>query len=81
MRREVVYEKLTDIFRDVFDDPNIQLRPDMTAGDISDWDSSNHINLILAAESTFGVRFNISEVESMRAVGDFVDLIQKHLPA
>jgi acyl carrier protein len=81
MKREEVYEKLTGIFRDVFDDPNIQLKPDMTARDITDWDSSNHINLILAAEARFGVHFNLSEVESMQAVSDFVDLIQKRLAA
>ena len=76
-----IYATLTDIFREIFDDPQIELRPDTTATDIADWDSFNHINLIVAAESRFGIKFQTSEVESLKNVGDMVATIERKLSA
>jgi acyl carrier protein len=80
MTEQELYAELTDVFRDVFDDPNIVLFPEMTAKDVEGWDSSNHINLVLGAEAKFGLRFNIAEIEALRTVGDFVGLIGARLP-
>jgi acyl carrier protein len=79
MTSEQVYAQLTDVFQIVFDDPSIQLRPDMTAADIVEWDSVSHLDLVLAVETKFKLRLNLAEVESLQTVGDFVDLLQKRL--
>jgi acyl carrier protein len=50
-----------------------------TAEDIEGWDSFNHVNIVVAIESRFGIKFNAAEVEELRAVGEFVNLIEKKL--
>lgn len=77
--QEQIYAKLTDIFRDVFDNDAITLHPDTTAADVPGWDSLNHINLIAAAEIRFGVKFKTAELESLRNVGQLVDVIASKL--
>lgn len=81
MTKEEVYAQLTENFRDVFDDPKIELRPEMTAADIEGWDSVSHLDLVLAVENKFKLRLNLAEVESLQTVGDFVELLQKRIPA
>jgi acyl carrier protein len=76
MREAEVYQELTDIFRDLFEDDTLVLSPSTTAADIPDWDSQNHINLIVMAEARFGIRFRTAELDSLRNVGEFVALIQ-----
>jgi acyl carrier protein len=81
MEEAEIWKQLTEIFRDIFDDDTLVLRPEMTAADIEDWDSFNHINLIVATEAKFGIKFQTSEIESLRNVGHFVELIEKKLAA
>jgi acyl carrier protein len=76
-----IYAKLTEIFGDVLDDEDIVLRPDTVAADIAEWDSLNHVVIIAAAESKFGIKFNTVEIESLRNVGEMVDVIQRKLSA
>ena len=71
-----VYDELNGLFRDVFDDPALTVGPATTAADVPEWDSQNHIALIVAAEAHFGVRFRTAELESLKNVGDFVKLIK-----
>lgn len=75
MSREEVFQKLNHVFQDVFDDDSIVVSDNTTAADIEDWDSLEHINLIVSVEKKFGVKFNIGEVHSMQKVGDMVTLI------
>lgn len=70
-----IQEALTQVFRDVFDDDGIVLTPSTTAQDIEGWDSQAHVNLIVAAEVHFGIRFRTAELESLHDVGEFVRLI------
>lgn len=70
---------LTQVFRDVFDDDDIVLSPEMAADDIDGWDSQAHVILIVAAEVRFGIRFLTAELESLRNVGQFAQLIQSKL--
>jgi len=72
-----VYEQMTGIFRDLFDDDSITLTPETTADDIEDWDSLTHIRLILALETAFKVRFSTVELGGLKKVGDLADLIVK----
>ena len=75
MTRAEVYEKLNKVFQDVFDDETITVDDDTTSEDIEDWDSLEHINLVVAVENEFGVHFNMGEVNKMKNVGEMVDII------
>lgn len=79
MLRAAIYEKLTAVFHDVFDDASIRIQDETTAADVADWDSLQHVNLIVAAEKAFGVKFSTKDVQSLANVGQFVDLIAKKL--
>jgi acyl carrier protein len=81
MQQHDIYGQLTTIFRDLFDDDTIVLNPGLTASDVPEWDSFNHINLIVSVESKFGIKFQTAELESMHTVGHLVDLIQSKLAA
>lgn len=80
MTREKIYEELNEVFRDVFDDNTIVVNDDTTANDIEDWDSLEHINLIVAVEKKFGMKFNMGEVTTMKDVGAMVDIILERMP-
>jgi acyl carrier protein len=75
MTEPEIYAALTEVFHDVFDDDGIALTPDTTADDVEGWDSQAHVNLVVAAEAQFGVRFRTAELEMLHNVGDFVRLI------
>lgn len=81
MTEEAIYEQLTPIFRDIFDDESIVLTPDTRAADIPDWDSLNHITLVVAQETKFGIKFKSAELEELLNVGQLVHLIQQKLAA
>ena len=75
MSEQAIYETLTEIFRDVFDDDTIVLSPETTAQDISGWDSQAMITLVVAVESRFGITFRTAEIEGLESVREFVALI------
>lgn len=75
MKREEVFQRLDKVFQDVFDDDGITVNEATTADDIEDWDSLEHINLVLAVESEFGIKFTIGETTTMHNVGEMVDII------
>jgi acyl carrier protein len=79
MDEQKISRELTVIFQQVFDDDNIVLTPDTTADDIQDWDSVNHITLIVATESHFKIKFRSAELEEMKNVGDFIRTIARKL--
>ncbi len=72
-----IYERLNNVFRDFFDDDDIELDADTTADDIEDWDSLNHITLMSAVEDEFGLRFTMGEVSGMKNVGEMAEIIKK----
>lgn len=71
-----VLEKLTAIFREVFDDEDIVIGPETTANDIEGWDSLSHVNLIVAVETRFNIRFSKKELLTFRHVGDLLASIE-----
>ncbi len=77
MNREQVKAKLTEVFRDVFDDDDIVLTDATSAKDIEDWDSLEHINLIAAVERAFRMRFTVREVSGMKNVGEMLDILME----
>lgn len=77
--------QLQDIFRDVFDDEEIQLRDEMTSQDVEGWDSLMHLNLIIAIEKKFGIKFATAEISRMKNdgenVGSIIHLLAKKVVA
>ncbi|SDE68156.1 acyl carrier protein [Desulfuromonas thiophila] len=72
-------DQLNTIFREVFDDDSIVLRPDTTADDIDGWDSLSHVNLIVTIETRLGIRFAPRELLTFRNVGDLMTSIRNKL--
>ena len=72
-------EKLNGIFRMVFDNDEINIQPEMTANDVDGWDSLSHVNLILAVEQGFGIKFNQRELMTFKNVGDLLRGIESKL--
>ena len=79
MIRKEVYEKLNGVFQDVFDDASITVDDGTTADDIDEWDSLEHINLVVAVERGFGIKFTMGEVTGMKNVGEMVDIILQRI--
>ena len=72
-------EQLTEIFRTLFNMPDLEVRDDLTASDVPGWDSFNHVNLIINIETEFNIRFTNEEVSSMEMVGDLKVLLAQKL--
>jgi acyl carrier protein len=72
-----IIKKLRIIFQDVFDDESLTINNDTTAEDIDDWDSLEHINLIVAIEKDFKFKVTLGELQDLQNVGDMVGLIGK----
>ena len=70
-----IWNSLNQIFRDVFDDPDIVVAPGTTAADIEGWDLLTHIQLMVAIERHFAIRFNTGEVAGLANVGEMTALI------
>jgi acyl carrier protein len=68
---------LTAVFRDVFDDDELVLRPDLTADDVDGWDSLAHIRLILSVQKKFGIKFSPIEMNRLKNVGDLIALTRQ----
>ncbi|MCI9534268.1 MAG: acyl carrier protein [Lachnospiraceae bacterium] len=79
MTKKETYEKLEEVFHDIFDDESIVLKDTTTAEDIEDWDSLEHINLIVAVEKSFGIKFTMGEVTGMKNVGEMADIIEERI--
>ena len=75
MEREEVYERLNNVFREVFDADSIVLNDNTTSDDIEDWDSFEHINLVVAVEEEFSFKIPMGKVVTMKNVGEMVDII------
>lgn len=73
---DVIYKRLNEVFREVFDDDSITVGPRTTADDIDDWDSLEHISLISAVESEFRMKFKMGEVSTMKNVGEMARIIR-----
>ena len=70
---------LQEVFRDVFDDDEIVITDETTADDIDAWDSLTHVQLIVAVEEKFNIKFSTVEVMKMKNVGEFIKLIDRKL--
>jgi acyl carrier protein len=73
--------KLHEIFCEVFDDEDLAIAPAMTANDVDGWDSLSHVNLIVAIEGRFNIRFSQKELLTFKNVGDLLNCIEKKIPS
>ncbi len=74
-----ILERLQPIFRDVFDDNGIVITRASNAQNVKGWDSLAHINVVSAIEQEFGINFALGELETMKNVGDMIDLMETKL--
>lgn len=70
-----IYGALTEIFHDVFMRDDLKLTPELTAKQVQGWDSFKQIEIIMACEEKWGIKFNTRELDSLRCVGDLAGLI------
>jgi acyl carrier protein len=75
------FEQLNAVFCKVFDDKDIKITPEMTADNIDEWDSLSHVNLVVAIEKHFGVKFKSSEIIRWKNVGQMLASIDEKLAA
>ncbi len=74
-----IKKDLQEIFRDVFDEEELELTEGTSAKDIEDWDSFAQIQLVVAIEKHFDVRFHVDEVGTLKNVGEIIQLIEKRM--
>ena len=77
-------DHVQEVFREVFDDNSLSLRDDMTAVDVDGWDSLVHLNLIIAIEKAFAIRFATAEISRLNSagqnVGSLVGIVKRKRP-
>lgn len=76
---EGVLARIQKVFHEVFDDDSLVLTRGTGSADVEGWDSMMHVNLVIAIEQEFGVRFNAKEMAAFQTVGDFEALIRARL--
>ena len=75
MERKEIFDKMEEIFTDIMDLKDIKLNDETSADDIEEWDSLSHIQIIVAIEKAFGIKFSSQEMITWKNVGDMVDCI------
>ena len=75
MLRSEILDKITEIMRDIFDEDDLIASDATTASDVVEWDSTNHVRLMVALESAFGIRFETEEITAPETVGELITLI------
>lgn len=81
MDRDKIRLKIQELLRDIVDDEAVVLSDDSTAEDVADWDSTNHVRLMVALEQELDIRFETDEIAAPESVGELIILIQSKLQA
>jgi len=77
MTEAEIYQHLTQIFRDVFGRDDMVLTPELSAKDVENWDSFHQIEIMIAVEEQYGIKFRTQELESLQNVRDLVQAVLK----
>lgn len=76
MDADAIEETLNEVFRNVFEKPDLTIRKEMTANDVDGWDSLTHITLIAAVEKKFQLKFSTRDIAALQNVGNLIELIE-----
>ncbi len=79
MSNNEIIPQLNEIFVDIIDNEDIKIVPETTANDVDGWDSLTHIQLVVAIERHFKIRFTSKEIQSWKNVGELADSISSKL--
>ncbi|HEX4695898.1 acyl carrier protein [Sphingomonas sp.] len=79
MNDEDIIRRIQEVVRDQLDDETITLNRATRADEVEDWDSLAHVRIMIGVEEEFGVRFQTSEITSLKNIGGLVDLIRARL--
>jgi len=79
MKRSEILERIRSTLSEIVDDPGLKLTEATTAKDVREWDSVNHVKLVIALEGQLGFRLDTDEISGPENVGELIDLIQKKL--
>lgn len=79
MEKVDLLKELTNLFREVLNDPSIELKPETTANDVDKWTSLNNMLLITTIEQKYNVHFSFREIVKLKNVGDLADAIIKKM--
>ena len=79
MERKEIFNKLSEIFIDVLDLDEVELTDETSANDIEEWDSLSHIQLIVAIEKAFGIKFTSREIMKWKNVGEMVNTMEEKI--
>lgn len=77
MERSEILKQINEIFVDTLDNEDVVIEEATTAGDVDEWDSLTHIQLVVAIEKNFKIRFTSKEIQSWNNVGEMMDCIQE----
>ena len=75
MDRQEILKLVTAVFKDTLDEDDLLLTESSTADDVEGWDSLSHVQLVVAVEKKFKVRFAAKEIQSWKNVGEMIDCI------
>ena len=75
MTRSEVLERVEQVFQDIFDDNDLKIQEGTNSDHIEDWDSLAHINLVVAIEKEFKIKFALGELQGLKDVGGMIDLM------
>ena len=73
----MLMDEVVEVFRDVFNDRNLVVKPETNASHVNGWDSFAHITLIVALEERFSISFTTKEISALTCVGDLLVLLEK----
>jgi acyl carrier protein len=77
MNADPILRELQPIFSDVLDLPGLQLTPESNATNVEGWDSLAHVNLVVAIEKRFKIKFGLGELQTLKNVGEMAALIRR----
>ena len=79
MDASTIIRELNPIFEDVLDAPGLELTPESNGTNVEGWDSLAHINLVIAIEKRYKIRFALGELQELKNVGEMAEVIQRKL--
>ena len=77
MQEEEIIQRITPLFREIFNEPELQVTAELTAEQVERWDSLSNVNLVMRIEKEFSIRFALGELKKLQNVGEMIRLVQE----